>query len=66
MHVQRVVEVDAGEDGEHIGLKERDQDLKPGEGHHEAESGPAAQELADAWSLRHQTNEGDVKPGHLR
>src|SRR5678816_4026946 len=44
MHVQRIVEVDASEDGEHIGLEESDQDLKPGESHHEAERRPAAEE----------------------
>src|SRR5262245_55563279 len=31
MHVKRVVEIDAGQDGEHIGLEERDQDFQPRE-----------------------------------
>jgi hypothetical protein len=44
VHVQRVVEVDAGENGEHIGLEECDQDLKPGECHHEGERRPAAEQ----------------------
>ena len=44
MHVQGVVEIDAGQDGEHIGLQERDEDLETGEGHHEGERRPAAEE----------------------
>ena len=43
MHVQGVVEIDAGENGEHIGLQERDQEFQPGERDHEAERGPAAE-----------------------
>src|ERR1700740_1015611 len=32
-----IVEVDAGEDGEHVGLQERDQKLERGQGDHERE-----------------------------
>src|SRR5208282_4693340 len=39
--VQRVVDVEAGKNGEHVGLQEGDQELEPGERHHEAERNEA-------------------------
>ena len=43
MHVQGVVEIDAGQDGEHIGLQNATRISETGEGHHEGEGSPAAE-----------------------
>src|ERR1051326_7692542 len=43
-----VVEIDAGQNGEHIGLEERDQELKRGERHHEGEWQGRAGDPGDA------------------
>src|SRR5712672_4421065 len=43
-----VVEVDAGQDGEHIGLEERDQQLERGQRHHESERQGRTKDPEDA------------------
>src|SRR5215467_10264912 len=44
VHVDRIVEVDAGQDGEHVGLKKADADLKASEGDDECQWRPAAED----------------------
>src|SRR5215471_18618856 len=43
MQVDRIVQVDAGQDGEHISLQERDAELEAGQRHDEGERRPAAE-----------------------
>ena len=52
--VKGVVEVDAGQDREHVGLQERDQQLKRGQRHHHANRQRAERpaENAEATDLR--------------
>src|SRR5262245_37222621 len=47
MHVHCIVEIDAGEDGEHIGLEHRDADLEAGQSDGEGQCGDATDD-ADA------------------
>src|SRR3954471_3993337 len=70
--VDRIVEIDAGEDGEHVGLQERDQQLERGERDHHAERQHATDGADDAEARGEQRNEAgedlqrDVPGQHVR
>src|SRR3954469_6216302 len=70
--VDRIVEIDAGEDGEHVGLQEGDQQLERGERDHHAERQHATDCTEDAEACGKQRNEagedlqGDVAGQHVR
>src|SRR5436190_22996993 len=60
--VNGVVEIDAGEDGEHIGLQEGDQHLERGDRHHETERQHGAEPAGDAEAAQH----GDEAAEHFQ
>src|SRR3954465_6527893 len=70
--VNRIVEIDAGEDGEHVGLQERDQQLECGEGAHHPKRQHATDCTNDAEARDEQWNEAgenlqrDVACEHVR
>src|SRR5690349_2997708 len=70
--MNRIVEIDAGEDGEHIGLQERDQELERGERDHHAERQRPSDRTYDAETGGKQRNEAgedfqcDMARQHVR
>src|SRR3954462_14925128 len=70
--VDRIVEIDAGEDGEHVSLQERDQQLERGERDHHAERQHATDCTQDAEARGEQRNEAgedlqrDMTGQHVR
>src|SRR6516164_8479948 len=48
-----IVDIDAGEDGEHVGLQERDQQLERGQGDHQTERQDRADPADEAEGADH-------------
>src|SRR5437899_1925767 len=69
--VKGIVEIDAGEDGEHVGLQKRDQQLKRGQRNRQGERQGRADPAGDAKPAQHGDEgreylEGDVAGQHIR
>src|SRR5262245_31092647 len=43
-HVDRIVQIDAGQDGEHVGLQDGDEDFQAGQRHDKGERRPSAED----------------------
>src|SRR5580704_13322577 len=57
--VNRIVEIDASEDGEHIGLQERHQQFERGERHRHAERQDGTDPAEDAEGAQHGDEAGE-------
>src|SRR6266478_4689306 len=69
--VNGIIEIDAGEDGEHVSLQERDQQLKRGQRHRQGQGQGRADPTGDYKPAQHGDErgehlEGDMTGQHIR